>query len=157
MTDTRAIDGIDKSEPEVRAEIARRFHDRIPHIAALGLEIVDVSGPTIVVELPFREDFVGDPMAGLWHTAVGTSAADSACGLAVFLALPGLETVATLDLRMDYLRPARAGQSLVVEAECHHITRCVAFVRATLHQNTPDRPTALCHAAFMRTGRSVRP
>jgi len=48
-----------------------------------------------------------------------------------------------------------ADQTLTVEAECYHVTRCVAFVRATLHQGDRERPTALCTAAFMRTGQAV--
>lgn len=146
---------IDKSDPAVRTEIAHQFNTRIPHNGAIGLEIVDVSGEIIVTRLPYRDEFLGDPVARLWHTAIGTTAADSTCGLAVLLALPGMETLATLDLRMDYLRPAVADTALTVEAECHHVTTAVAFVRATLHQGERARPTALCTAAFMRTGRSL--
>lgn len=146
---------MDKRDPAVRARIAEHFNDAIPHNGAIGLEVVDSGGETVVTSLAFREEFIGDPGARLWHTAVGTTAADSSCGLAVFLALPDMEAIATLDLRMDYLRPAVGQAPLTVESECYHITRCVAFARATLHQGDRERPTALCTAAFMRTGRSA--
>jgi len=155
VTEPDEREQIDKRDPEVRAEIARQFNARIPHNGAIALEIVDVAGELVVTRLPYRDEFLGDPMARLWHTAIGTTAADSTCGLAVLLALPGLESLATLDLRMDYLRPAVADTALTIEAECHHVTQSVAFVRATLHQGERDRPTALCTAAFMRTGRSL--
>ena len=146
---------LDKRDPAVRAGIASRFNARIPYNQAIGLRVVDVSTDRIVTALAYREDFLGDPTAGLWHTAVGLSAADSTCGLAVFLALPGLESIATLDLRMDYLRPAVAGHDLRIEAECYHLTRCVGFVRATLHQGERERAVSLCTAAFMRTGQPM--
>jgi len=143
---------IDKTDPAVRARIAQGFTDSVAHHQALGLRVIDASGERIVVGLDYRADFLGDPAAGLWHTAVGTTAADSGCGLAVVLTLPGLETVATLDLRMDYLRPALANAPLHVEAECYHVTQCMAFARATLYQNDRNHPTALCTAVFMRNG-----
>ena len=148
---------LDKRDPAIRAEIAARFNGGIPYNQAIGLRVVDVAGERIVTALDYRECFLGDPGAGLWHTSVGLAAADSTCGLAVFLALPGLETIATLDLRMDYLRPAVAEQGLWIEAECYHVTRCVGFVRATLHQGERERAVSLCTAAFMRTGRQLRP
>lgn len=153
MNDTNRRD-IDKRDPAVRQHIAQRFNAAIAHNQALGLTVTDVETDCVRAALAWRADFLGDPIAGLWHTAVGISAADSSCGLAVFLALPGMESIATLDLRMDYLRPAVAGYDLQVEAECYHITRCVAFARATLHQGQRERPVSLCTAAFMRTGQS---
>lgn len=153
MNDSQ-VRGIDKREPGVRARIAQGFNQAVAHNQALGLRVADVSGERVCVTLDYRDDFLGDPIAGLWHTAVGISAADSSCGLAVFLALPDMESIATLDLRMDYLRPAVADKGLQVEAECYHITRCVAFARATLHQGDRERPVSLCTAAFMRTGQS---
>ena len=146
---------IDKRDPAVRETIAGRFNRMIPHNQAIGLQVADVAGERIRTTLAYRAEFLGDPEAGLWHTAIGTTAADSTCGLAVFLAIPGLESVATIDLRMDYLRPAVAGRALEIEAECYHVTQCVAFAEATLHQGDRERPTARCTAAFMRTGRSV--
>lgn len=150
-------DNIDKTDPAVRREIARRFTEAIPHNHAIGLTLVDVGPPEVHTRLAYREDFLGNVEAGLWHTAIATTAADSSCGLAVFLAVPGLEAVATLDLRMDYLRPAVAGKDLEVVAGCHHVTRHVAFATAVLHQGDPERPTARCTANFMRTGGSVIP
>lgn len=148
-------DSIDKADPAVRREIARRFTEAIPHNHAIGLAVIDAGPPDVQTRLAYREAFLGNPKAGLWHTAIATTVADSSCGLAVFLAIPGLETVATLDLRMDYLRPAVAGRDLDVVAGCHHVTRHMAFATATLYQGDPERPTARCTATFMRTGGSV--
>ncbi|HET7314604.1 PaaI family thioesterase [Salinisphaera sp.] len=150
-------DSIDKSDPVVRGKIAQRFTDAIPHNRAIGLTLISAGPPDVHTRLAYREDFLGNVKAGLWHTAIATTAADSSCGLAVFLAMPGMEAVATLDLRMDYLRPAVAGRDLEIVASCHHVTRNVAFATAMLHQGDSGRPTARCTATFMRTGGSVLP
>ena len=97
------------------------------------------------------------PPPGKWHETFRRITQGNAIisVLAVFLALPGIESIATLDLRMDYLRPAVAGHDLRIEAECYHLTRCVGFVRATLHQGERERAVSLCTAAFMRTGQPM--
>ena len=148
-------DTIDKTDPAVRAEIARRFAAAIPHNAAIGLVLEDAATDTVRMRLGYQAAFIGNVEAGLWHTGIAFTAADSACGLAVFLALPGLEAIATLDLRMDHLRPALAGADLVIEATCHHVTERMAFVNADLHQDDPARCVARATATFTRTGKSV--
>lgn len=137
----------------MRERLADGFYRAVPHNQALGASIVETGSGVAEARLAYREDFLGDPEAGIWHTGPAISLADATCGLAVMLAMPAIESVATLDLRMDYLRPAVAGQPLYARAECYHRTRRVAFVRATLHQGELEAPTAICTAAFMRTSR----
>ena len=146
---------IDKRDPAVRAEIARRFAEAIPHNHAIGLVLEDASTDTVRMRLGYREVFLGDIESGLWHTGITFTAADSACGLAVFLKLPGLEAIATLDLRMDHHRPAVADKDLIIEAYCHHVTQRMAFVTADLYQDARERCVARATATFTRTGRSV--
>lgn len=143
----------DKRDPAVRRQIAERFNTTIPFNQALNIELIDVSAEPIIARIAYRPEFLGDAKAGLWHTSLATTLADSASGLVIFLALPGFENIATLNLHMSYYRPAIAGQALYVAAECHHVTRCVAYARTTLYQDSCERPTAQSTAAFMRTGK----
>lgn len=154
MNDT--MDTIDKHDPSVRRQIAEAFSAAIPHNRALGLALVCCGPPEVVTRLDFLPEFLGDARTGLWHTGPATAAADSSCGLAVFLALPGLAAVATLDLRMDYWRPARADAPLWIRARCEHVTRQMAFATATIDQGEPQRPSARVSATFTRTGQDIR-
>jgi uncharacterized protein (TIGR00369 family) len=83
------------------------------------------------------------------HPGALTVLADSACGLAVGAALVERAPYATLDLRMDYLRPAGPGQEVHCDAHCYRLTRNVAFVRAEVWQAQRDEPIATAQASFM--------
>lgn len=144
-------DSDSEDRAQVRERIVEMFARGIPHGRALGVEILDYGEGWASGRLPFREEFIGDPEAGLLQTSVGISLMDGMCGLSVFLCLPTRGWIATLDLRMEYLRPAVAGQALNASAECHRMTKSVAFSRGRLFQDDPERPTALCTATFIRT------
>ena len=59
--------------------------------------------------LPYRPVFVGDTQTGVIHGGVVTAMLDESCGMAVQLALDSDRLYATLDLRIDYQKPATPG------------------------------------------------
>jgi uncharacterized protein (TIGR00369 family) len=125
------------------------FIGLLPHARELGLrfERYDEVSHTCVMRLPFSEALVGDPERGFLHGGAMTTLLDTLGGAAV-LALE--RTVqATLDLRVDYLRPAVLGADLIAEAACYRHTRHVAFVRGRCHQGDPDKPVAELTATFV--------
>ncbi|MEQ8346068.1 MAG: PaaI family thioesterase [Sneathiellaceae bacterium] len=122
----------------------------IPHCAALGVTVEAVSAGRVTFGLPYDRRFVGDPERGILHGGVVTTLIDTVCGMAVMARLMRLLPIATLDLRIDYLAPARADETLYASAECYHTTRSIAFCRAwAWHQGAEDDPVATCAGTFM--------
>lgn len=136
--------------------LAERFTRHVPHIHELGIEMVSIHAERIELRLPYREDWLGDVVHRLIHPGVTSTLIDSACGLAVLARLQNPEPIATLDLRMDYLRPAVADLPLHCEASCYRVTPHIVFVRSSVWQTLPDKPVALSTAAFMRSTTSKK-
>ena len=99
--------------------------------------------------LPYRPVFVGDTETGVLHGGVVTAMLDESCGQAVQLALDGTQAIATLDLRIDYQKPATPGLEIKAHSHCYRVTRSIAFVRATAYQDSEDDPVATATACFM--------
>jgi uncharacterized protein (TIGR00369 family) len=124
---------------------------RIPHARAIGMALVRHDDTGCVVRVPYAEHLVGDPDTGVVHGGVLTALLDNACGMAVRPAhsAPDSLSMATLDLRIDYMGAAEPHKDILAEAVCYKRTRHIAFVRATAYQTSPDEPIATCVATFM--------
>ena len=120
-----------------------------PQAKALGLELVGVEPREATLKVPYRDELVGDPDTGVIAGGVVTTLLDHTCGQAVWAALEAYTTVATLDLRIDYMRPAEPGLDIFAHAHCYKLTRSVAFVRAQAYDRNRDDPIATAQAAFM--------
>lgn len=122
-----------------------------PHGLAIGIEFVGREGRVLTVRVPYAEHLVGDPDTGVIHGGVITATLDNASGWAIRAHEDGVAgtSMATLDIRIDYMRPAEPGKDLKVDAECFKMTRNIAFVRAVAYQDSVDDPVASSVAAFM--------
>ena len=129
------------------ADAIRSHRSVYGHISGLRLDRV-ASGKSWS-SLPYRPVFVGDTETGVLHGGVVTAMLDESCGMAVQLALDGTRAIATLDLRIDYQKPATPGLDIRAHAVCYRVTRSIAFVRATAYQETEDDPVATATACFM--------
>ncbi|WP_421859856.1 PaaI family thioesterase [Oceanicaulis sp.] len=123
--------------------------DGSPHAMALGLKLVSVSPGEAVIRAPYEEASIGDPDTGVMHGGVVTALLDHACGTAAFAGLGGDQAVATLDLRLDYMRPAKPGHDVIAVAKTIKVSGLIAFVSAFAHDGDTDDPVATAHAAFM--------
>jgi len=121
-----------------------------PLAAALGFETLEVGDGRASMRAPWREEMVGDTASGVIAGGLVTSLIDHVCGAAVMSAKAGAPgAIATLDLRIDYLRPAGARLGVTATAHCYRVTRSIAFVRAEAHDGQGDTPVATAQAAFM--------
>ncbi|MES2090540.1 MAG: hotdog domain-containing protein [Pseudomonadota bacterium] len=136
--------------PTDRFQWMTAFVNGIPFAQVSGMHVTNASKNHATLAMPARAEWTGDTLRQLTHPGVLTTLADTACGVAVGTALEVLEPFATLDLRMDYLRPAVADRALVCHAECHRLSRSVAFVRGEVRQPGQEEVLATVSAAFMR-------
>ncbi len=133
--------------------LARQFIEAIPHARALGLSLTHIGEGEAEITMPYNKDLIGDPRTGVIHGGAVSASLDTCCGAAVMShpAAPG--GTATIDLRIDYMRAATPGQTITTRATCYHITRNVAFVRATAMDDDHDRPVATASGAFTVEGK----
>ena len=128
-----------------------RFLQVVPHARALGIQMLrwEPGSGECTMKLPWREELVGDPVRRIVHGGVITTLLDTLGGACVFARGNGVMPQATLDLRIDYLRPAAPELDLVAQGECFRTSRHIAFVRGVCHQGDPAKPVANMTATFM--------
>ena len=133
-----------------RVEIfQRRFAEAVPHNKALGLRMERFDGDRVIARLPWQPHLVGHPELRILHGGAISASMDAICGAAVFAVLDHPMRIATLDLRIDYLRPATPDLDVICEASCYRVTEKVAFTRGRAHQGDPDDAIAMVSGTFM--------
>ena len=95
--------------PEWLANLAETMNKGSPQAVALGMSTLEIGGGRVLMTVPYREDLVGDPATGVIAGGVVTTLLDHSCGQAVYCSLTQPTTIATLDLRIDYMRRAVPG------------------------------------------------
>jgi len=125
-----------------KAQIARQFIELIPYSKALGMQIASLGEGVAEITMPYDERFIGDPKTGVIHGGAVSALMDTCGGAAVMCHPDAPAGTATIDLRIDYMRGATPGQPITARAEVYHITRSVAFVRATARDDNTIVATA---------------
>jgi len=150
-------------DAQALAMIGARMAEGTPQAAALNIRLVSADATGAAMAVPWREDLVGDPQTGVMAGGVITTLLDHVCGLSVTCAVIAsggsfMEYgMATLDLRIDYMRPAQPQREVIAMARCYKLTRSIAFVRATAYEDDEADPIATVQAAFAFTGPRATP
>ncbi len=139
------------SAESVGAAQENAYLAEIPHSLRLGMRVEAHTGDLCDLVLPYCEELVGDPDTGVIHGGAITALLDNAAGFVARAPDGNREetAIATLDMRIDYMRPATPGLDITARAEIVRRTRNVSFVRATAFHRDPAEPIAMCTAAFM--------
>ncbi len=125
---------------EVLRELVEKW---IPFNKYLGVRVIEIKAGFARLELPFRDDFIGDPMRRAIHGGVLSTLADTAGGVAVWSQLADESSrVSTIDLRVDYLRPGKP-ETIAVEALVVRQGNRVGVTDMRLfHPSAPDETVA---------------
>lgn len=131
------------------------FLNFVPHVKALGIEYRNVGDGWAELALPYAPHLVAYPGTndgpGIIASGAIFSLMDSVGGMAVIAKSRRMVPQATLDLRLDYLRPARPGETVIGRAEVTRLTRSIAFVNGTAHDGDPANPLARMTGCYMFT------
>lgn len=122
--------------------------ERRGHAIALGVSYVGHGPDWCELALDYDRRLISDVATGILASGPIVSLMDSACGFAVWLKRGEMANQATLDLRLDYLRPARVGTRVIGHGECYRLTRRIAFVRGIAHDGDADDPIAHVAGTF---------
>lgn len=127
------------------------MNEQVPATRALNFSFVDHGVDFCLTKVPYSKTAIGYPDTGVLAGGVITTALDDCSGVAVLLASGKMQPVATVALRIDYMRSAEPGRDLLVHAHCFKLTRNIAFARGVAYHDSPDDPIATSVGTFMFT------
>ncbi len=136
-------------DPDFIRQAAEAMANNAPQAKALGFRFVSVEPGRGSLQVPWREDLVGNPDTDVIAGGVVTTLLDHTCGMAIISAAQGFMSTATLDLRIDYMRPAAPRAGVTATAHCYKQTRSIAFVRAEAWDVDPSDLIATAQGAFV--------
>ena len=145
-----------KSLPPFDPGEASKFFFRHGHSGWLGLKYSAHAENWVELELPWRENLLGEPDRAVLASGPIVSLMDMASGMSIWQATGTFTPIATLDLRVDYQRPARERSAVWGRVECYRTTRSAAFVRGIAHDGDLDDPVAHVAGVFMTIGKDPR-
>ncbi|WP_374942110.1 PaaI family thioesterase [Sphingomonas sp.] len=119
------------------------------HGGRLGLGYHAHGPDWVEMVLPWSADLIGDVEGQVLASGPIIALMDVATSIAVWAKRDAFVPHATLDLRVDYLRPARTGQAVIGRGECYRITRAIAFIRGQAHDGDPGDPVAHVAGTYM--------
>jgi len=91
------------------------FEESIPLHKFLGLKIVELDQRSVKIVVPFKNELVGDFRTNRWHGGIIAAIMDSVGGIIGATYFTTLEDkIATIDLRIDYIKGAEPEELVVV-------------------------------------------
>lgn len=125
------------------AVLRHLVEEYIPFNRFLGVRATSLSVGRVELEIPYREELIGDPLKPALHGGVMSMLADVAGGMAIWSALEDMsQRLSTIDLRVDYLRPGKL-ESLVAEGTIVRVGRSVGVADVRLfHRSAPGDSVA---------------
>lgn len=141
---------------KIRADRVTRFIQSLNQARELGVTVAGTTESSLTLCLPYSKQIIGNPDTGVIHGGAITTLMDTTSGSVMICALDIFELCPTLDLRVDYMRPAEPGKPVYARAEIYRMTRNIIFTRCEAYQEGGET-VANCVATFMRIGPEALP
>ena len=124
------------------------FEQMIPFNKFLGMQLLEIDENSAKAKLPFREEFIGDPRANRLHGGISATFLDVVGGIAAMTTLESFDDkIATVDMRIDYLRPGKAEDVIAESKIVRRGSRLVVTEMKIYHKNSPE--------VLLATGKAV--
>ncbi len=124
------------------------------HNKLVGFDYQDHGSNWCELALPYQDCLVGDSATGIIASGPIFTMMDMAATISIWIRAGAFQPQATLDLRVDYLRPANPQKTVVGRMECYHLAKSVAFIRGQAHDGDPDKPIAHVAGTYFFTAAS---
>ena len=147
-------------EPEFVAMLRDLFENRIPFNRIVGLHIDTIAPDHVSGHIEMRPELIGSALHQRLHGGVISASLDAIAGLAVIAAIGArhmdepprarmqrFTKIGTIDLRIDYLRPA-TGTRFTMASEVMRLGSRVASARMSF-SGADDRLLATGSAAYI--------
>ena len=97
---------------EKKKKAVEDFFAVLPHSISLGMSIDFISHGEVGMSMPYDSKLIGDPQTKVIHGGAVFALLDTCCGAAAMSHPEQIGPTATIDLRVDYMRPAIPNQTI---------------------------------------------
>lgn len=134
---------------DFRGQAGQLYDGHAGILGEFGVVIESLAEDGLRIRLPKNPATVGDPEWQVVHSGLLMIMLDTVCGLATIQKLVEPAPIATLDLRVDYLRAVPASQDVLVTGQCYKLGRNVGFAKGIAYTDNPEEPAAIANGTFM--------
>ena len=124
------------------------IENMMPANKILGLKIIEIESGYAYIQIPFKEEFIGDFIQKRWHGGILASIADTAGGVVGATVLNSIQDkLNTIDMRIDYLHGATIGD-IFAKAKIVKNGKTIIKVDIELFQNDRKDPVAIARCVY---------
>ncbi len=122
---------------------------KIPMAKFIGVKVTEIEEGFVKLLFPYREEFIGDPRSKRLHGGYTATAVDLAGGVAAMTYMTSQEDdVATIDMRIDYVRPGKAKEIIAEGIVLSKRRRSIVTEMKVYHPDEPEKIIALGRGVF---------
>ena len=124
------------------------IENQLPFNKFMGIKLLSLEPGLCRLFIPYKDELVGDARRGALHGGVISTLVDTCGGFAVWSMCGIGDKLSTIDMRVDYLKPALGRDDLVAESRVKLLGNRVGNASTILYaRNEPD--------VILAEGRSV--